>query len=53
MHLAEDTLLGLEVAVKVFKKKEVSLSDRKAISAEVDILDSLDHPNTIRLVRLA
>jgi serine/threonine protein kinase len=37
-----------EVAVKIISKKKLSPEDTKALWNEIEILDSLDHPNILR-----
>lgn len=49
-----DLLLAQEVALKFFDKRAVKDSDsRKLFQSEVDLLSRLEHPNVIRIRRLA
>jgi serine/threonine protein kinase len=49
-----DLQLGREVALKYFDKRAVKDSEsRKLFQSEVDLLARLEHPNVIRILRLA
>ena len=39
---------GQERAVKIYKRDKLNLKMRSRIQAEIDMLQSLDHPNLVR-----
>ena len=48
MKRAEHKKYGKEVAVKIVKKKELSLKDIELLKREIEVLKICQHPNIIR-----
>ena len=50
MKLAKNRETGEKFAVKVFSKSKMSEEDVKLAIMEIEILQSLDHPNIVRMI---
>ena len=49
VRLATSKADGKEYAVKIIKKKDLSVEDREGLQMEVEILQKVDHPNIVNL----